>query len=58
MKEYEQKIYLTATKQDFFKCLPNRTLCSNGESQISGKFSKECVTLLFCVSFVGEKLIL
>ncbi|KAG0432397.1 Tigger transposable element-derived protein 6 [Dictyocoela muelleri] len=40
----------------FFKCSTNRTLCHVEEDQISGKFSKERLTLLFCVSMAGEKL--
>ncbi|KAG0428943.1 Tigger transposable element-derived protein 6, partial [Dictyocoela muelleri] len=40
----------------FFKCTPNRTLCLKSETQISGKFSKERVTILFCVSLTGEKI--
>ncbi|KAG0435791.1 Tigger transposable element-derived protein 6, partial [Dictyocoela muelleri] len=40
----------------FFKCTPTRTLCHSTENQITGKFSKERVTILFCVSMLGEKI--
>lgn len=40
----------------FFKCSPNRTLSYKNEDKISGKFSKERLTLLFCVNMVGDKL--
>ncbi|KAG0436567.1 Jerky like protein-like [Dictyocoela muelleri] len=40
----------------FFKCTPSRSLCHIKEKQISGKFSKKRVTILFCVSMTGEKL--
>ncbi|KAG0426366.1 Tigger transposable element-derived protein 6, partial [Dictyocoela muelleri] len=40
----------------YYKCTPSRTLCHKSEDKISGKPSKERVTLLFCVSMLGEKL--
>ncbi len=40
----------------FFKCSPNRTLTLNNTGMVSGKFSKERATILFCTSMVGEKL--
>ncbi|KAG0434559.1 Tigger transposable element-derived protein 6 [Dictyocoela muelleri] len=40
----------------FFKCTQNRTLCLKSETRISEKFSNERVTILFCVSFTGEKI--
>ncbi|KAG0438324.1 Tigger transposable element-derived protein 6 [Dictyocoela muelleri] len=39
----------------FYKCTPTRSLCHVKEVQASGKYSKERVTLLFCVSLSGEK---
>ncbi|KAG0439732.1 Tigger transposable element-derived protein 6 [Dictyocoela muelleri] len=39
-----------------FKCTPNKNLCHKGEELISGKFSKERVTILFCISMLGEKI--
>ncbi|KAG0421444.1 Tigger transposable element-derived protein 4, partial [Dictyocoela muelleri] len=40
----------------FYKCTPIKTLCFKNENQISGKFSKDRITILFCVSMSGEKL--
>lgn len=40
----------------FYKCTPNRTLTIKNTDRASGRFSKERVTLLFCVNILGEKL--
>jgi hypothetical protein len=61
---YEQKLIQYLPKDVFncdetglfFKCTPTRTLCCADEELISGKFSKERVTHLFCVSLTGEKI--
>ncbi|KAG0433932.1 Tigger transposable element-derived protein 6, partial [Dictyocoela muelleri] len=39
----------------FFKSTPSRTLFHESEEHISGKFDKDRVTILFCVSMLGEK---
>lgn len=40
----------------FWKALPNKTLAISGEECKGGKLAKERLTVLFCVSFTGEKL--
>lgn len=57
LKEYHpQAVFNCEETGLFFKCTPTKTLCSGDENQISGKFSKERVSILFCVSLAGEKL--
>ncbi|KAG0442234.1 Tigger transposable element-derived protein 6 [Dictyocoela muelleri] len=57
LKSYDKKDIFNCDETGFFfKCTPNKTLCHRDEDQISGKFSKERITILFCVSMTGEKL--
>lgn len=52
-----KKMYINCDETGFFfKCTPSKTLCHKDEKQISGKFGKERITILFCVSQTGEKL--
>ncbi|KAG0437326.1 Tigger transposable element-derived protein 6 [Dictyocoela muelleri] len=57
LKEYDkQNVFNCDETGFFFKCTQTKTLCHNDEKQISGKFSKERITILFCVSLSSEKL--
>ncbi|KAG0439542.1 Tigger transposable element-derived protein 6 [Dictyocoela muelleri] len=57
LKEYDkQDVFNCDETEFFFKCRPTKTICHRDEKQISGKFSKERITILFCVSLSGEKL--
>lgn len=55
--EYEPRnIYNCDETGLFFKCTPNRTLAIRNDDRTCGRFSKERVTILFCVNMIGEKL--
>ncbi len=49
-------IFSMQMRPAFFKCSSNRTLALKNTGMVSGKFSKERATILFCTSMVGEKL--
>ena len=55
-KEYEPRnIFNLDETALFYKLTPNRTLCNQAKAN-GVKSSKERVSLVFCVSFTGEKL--
>lgn len=55
--EYEPKNIFNADETGlFWRHNANRTLVVNEHDKASGKFSKERVTILFCVSLEGEKM--
>jgi hypothetical protein len=57
LKMYDKKDIFNCDEAGFFyKCTTSRTLCHIDEKQISGKFSKERITIIFCVSMCREKL--
>lgn len=39
----------------FFRCPPKKTLMLSEEYKVGGRFSKERITILFCISLMGEK---
>ena len=56
LKEYEAKnIFNLDETALFYKLLPNRTLCNQAKAR-GVKSSKERVSVVFCVSYTGEKL--
>jgi hypothetical protein len=57
LKFYDPKDVFNCDETGFFyKCTPKKTLCTIDEKNISGSFSKERITILFCVSSMGEKM--
>ena len=57
ISEYSQRDVFNCDETAlFFKCPPNHSLKLNSEERASGKFSKERVTIIFCVSMEGEKI--
>lgn len=57
LNEYEEKDIFNCDESGlFFKCSNSNTLAFSYEDRISGKFSKERVTVQFCCSMTGEKI--